>query len=81
MARVATLDSSTVLGKGEVLLECLGLVSVDQEADQLVLLVGLEHDVGDGGGGAGHTDLKEVERPVELLEGGVDTAAVVVIQQ
>ena len=76
-----TLDRGTVLGKGEVLFECLRLVPVHQEPDQLVFLVGLQHDVRDGGRGAGHADLEEVEGPVELLEGRVDTAAVVVIQQ
>ena len=76
-----TLDRGTVLGKGEVLFECLRFVPVHQEPDQLVFLVGLQHDVRDGGRGAGHADLEEVEGPVELLEGRVDTAAVVVIQQ
>ena len=46
-----------LLRKCEVLLERLGFVPMDQETDQLVFLVGLQHDVGDGGCGAGHADL------------------------
>jgi hypothetical protein len=40
---------------------------VHQQPHQQVLLVGLQHHVGDGGGGAGHRHLEEVERLGVLL--------------
>ena len=87
-------------------LEGLGLVSVHEEPHQLVLLVGLQHDVGHRGSGRGHADLgrglvvsclvsgvklipppgswthlEEEKSAVKFLEGGVDAASVVIVQQ
>ena len=52
-----------------------------QESDQLVFLVGLEHDVGHGSGRSGDADLEEEESSLELFECSVDTASVVVVKQ
>jgi hypothetical protein len=55
------------LGQAQRAAAVLGPVTVHQQPHQQVLLVGLQHHVGDGGGGAGHRHLEEVERLGVLL--------------
>ena len=74
-------NRACVLGKGKVLLECLGLVSMNKETNQLVLLVRFKHDVGDRSSGASDANLQKVQRSVELFERGVDAAAVIIVEQ
>ena len=54
---------------------------MDQESNQLIFLIGLQHYMGHSSCGASHTDLEEVECSFELLQGGVDAPTVVVKHQ
>ena len=59
----------------------LGLVPVHQQAHQQILLVGLQHHVRDCRRRTCDSHLEKVERLAELLEGRIDTAAVVVVEE